>query len=295
MNKVLTGTFLVLLGCVFLLVNLGYISWEAAEQLARLWPLLLVAWGIGLIARGSRLAFLGFLGPLLLVLALFYVIWRDYYGPNENMRSIKVSQELTDIDEANVTLKFAGGTLSVKAGDTLDLIEADLGYRADSSSPRLEYYEEDGMGYASLRRRGGTHSGPGLGNRWDVCVTDQIPIDMKVVSEGASCALNLDGVQIVSLDLSSAASSVKARLGVGDLDGSIRVDAGVSSVRLEIPKQYGIRLVMGCDLCWKHLPDGMKKRPGGVGAYYSKNYDSAPYRMDVEIDAGLSTVTIEQY
>jgi hypothetical protein len=295
MNKMLMGTFLVLLGCVFLLVNLGYISWEAAEELARLWPLLLVAWGIGLIARGSKLAFLGFLGPLLLILALFYVIWTDYYGQSENMRSLKLSQELTDIDEANVTLKFAGGKLSVKPGDTLDLIEADLDYRADSSTPRLDYYEEDGMGYASLRRRGSSHSGPGLGNRWDVLISDQIPIQMELVSEGATCALNLDGLQIVSLDLSAAASSVKTRLGRGDMDGSIRVDAGVSSVRLEIPKQYGVRLTMSCGLCWKHLPDGMKKRPGGVGAYFSENYDSAPYRMDVEIDAGLSTVTIEQY
>ncbi len=295
MNKVLTGTFLVLLGCVFLLANVGYISWNAVQELAKLWPLLLVAWGIGLIAKGTRLSFLGVFGPLILILGLFYAVWADYYGPSENVKSMKVSQELTDIDEANVTMKFAGGKLSVNPGDTLNLIEADMDYRSDSASPRLEYYEEDGMGYASLRRRGSTHAGAGIGNRWDVILSDQIPLEMELVSQGATCSLNLEGLQIVSLDLSASASTVRTRLGKGDLDGSIRVDAGVSSVHLEIPKQYGIRLMISCGLCWKDLPAGMKKRPGGVGAYYSENYDSAPYRMDVEIDAGLSTVTIEQY
>jgi hypothetical protein len=134
-----------------------------------------------------------------------------------------------------------------------------------------------------------------LGNRWNVTLTDQIPLQMRVVSEGASSFLDLDGLLISDLRVDAAASRVNARIGRGDMDASISVDAGVSSVKLEIPRQYGIRLYVDCGLCWRNLPDGMKKKRGGGGAYYSKNYDDAPYLMDVEIDAGLSKVVIEQY
>jgi hypothetical protein len=295
MGKLLTGTLLLVLGCVFLLVNFGYISWDVIEGILKLWPLLLVAWGIGLITRNSKLSFLGFLGPLILLFAVAYVVWGYHYVGDGDKETYSLSQELTDVDEANVTIKFAGGRLNVKSGDTVNLIDAELETRADSAEPRLSYYEEDGIAFASLRRRGTTRAGPGMGNKWDVTLTDQIPLQVRLVSEGATSSLDLDGLLIAELDVDAAASRVNARLGAGDMDAEVTIDAGVSSVTLEIPKQYGIRLYVDCGLCWKDLPDGMKKRSGGGGAYYSKNYESAPYRMDVEIDAGLSKVVIEQY
>lgn len=292
MGKLLRGTLLLMLGLVFLFANFGYISWDVMEGMLKLWPLLLVSWGIGLMTRGTKL---GFLGPLILVLAVALVVWGDYHGGSGELRGCKVSQELTDVDEAQVTIKFAGGRLNVKSGDTLNLLDAELDYRADSAEPRLSYYEENGMGYAGLRRGGATHSGPGMRNEWDVTLTDQIPLAVKLISEGATSSLNLDGLRIVDLEVDAAASRVNARLGPGDMDALIAIDAEVASVRLEIPRQYGIRLVLDCELCWKNLPGGMKKRSGGGKAYYSQGYDSAPYRMDVDIEAGLSKVVLEQY
>lgn len=295
MGRLLSGTILLLLGIMFILLNFGYISWDVVEGMLKLWPLLLVAWGIGLMTRNTKLSFLGFLGPLILLFALAYVVWGYHHVGEDEQAAFSLSQELTDIEEANVAIKFAGGRLNVKRGSTLNLIDAELESRADSAEPRLSYFEEDGVGYASLRRRGATHSGPGMGNRWNVTLTDQIPLQMRIVSEGATSFLDLGGLLIADLDVDAAASRVNARIGKGDMDASVSIDAGVSIVKLEVPKQYGIRLYVDCGLCWRDLPDGMKKRRGGGGAYYSKNYDNAPYRMDVEIDAGLSKVVIEQY
>jgi hypothetical protein len=295
MTKLLKGTFLILLGCVFLLVNLGYISWDVMADVARLWPLLLVAWGLSLITRGTRTSFLGFLGPLVLIVGLVYVLWDDYRGGGQNMETVKASQELTDIDEAEVSLRFAGGTLIVGPGDSMNLIEADMDYRADTSKPRLIYTEEEGLGTAILRRTGSTHAGPGMGNRWDVRLTDQIPLALRLVAEGSKCNIDLNRIQVTDVEISAGASKVDVRFGRGDLNTSVRVDAGVSELRLEIPRQYGIRLLLGCGLCLKDLPDGMSKKEGGGGAYYSRDYDAAPYRMDLEVDASVSRVSIAQY
>lgn len=295
MSKLLQGTFLILLGCVFLLVNLGYVSWDVVAELAELWPLLLVAWGITLMTRGTKVSFLGFLGPLLLVLALVYVFWGNYRGAARDIETVTASQELTDVDEARVTLRFAGGKLTVSPGDALNLVEAQMDYRADTSRPRLTYSEEDGFGRAVLRRTGSTHAGPGMGNTWDVRLTDQIPLELRLVAEGSNCNLDLSGLQITDVEVTAGASNVVVRFGRGDMDAHVRIDAGVSLVRLEVPKQYGLRMLLNCGLCFKYLPDGMKKRAGGGGAYYSKNYDTAPYKMDLDVEGGVSKISIEHY
>lgn len=295
MSKLLQGTFLILLGCVFLLVNFGYISWDVVAELAELWPLLLVAWGVTLMTKGTKVSFLGFLGPLVLVLALAYVLWGNYRGAARDVEMVKAGQELTEIDEAEVTLRFAGGKLTVGPGNTMNLIDAEMDYRADTSRPRLIYSEEEGFGRAILRRTGSTHAGPGMGNRWDVHLTDQIPIALRLFSEGGNCNLDLDGIQVTDFEITAGASKVEARFGPGDMDTYVRIDAGVSMIRLEIPKQYGIRMLLSCGLCLKDLPDGMEKKAGGGGAYYSRNYDSAPYRMDLDVDAGVSRIVIAQY
>jgi hypothetical protein len=295
MSKLLQGTFLILLGCVFLLVNFGYVSWDVVAELAGLWPLLLVAWGISLMTRRTKVSFLGFLGPLILVLALVYVFWGNYRGAARDVETVTVSQELTDIDEARVTLRFAGGKLVVSPGDAMKLVEAEMDYRADTSRPRLIYSEEDDFGRVVLRRTGSTRAGPGMGNRWDVRLTDRIPLELLLVTEGSNCNLDLDGIRVADFEVTAGASNVVVRFGRGYTDAHVRVDAGVSSVRLEIPKQYGLRMLMDCGLCFKYLPDGTKKRAGGGGAYYSENYDTAPYKMDLEVEAGVSKISIEHY
>jgi len=295
MSKLLQGTFLILLGCVFLLVNLGYASWDVVAELAELWPLLLVAWGITLMTKGTKVSFLGFLGPLLLVLALVYVLWGSYRGADREIRRITASQELTDVDEARVTLRFAGGKLAVSPGDAMNLVEAEMDYRADTSRPRLIYSEEGGLGRAVLRRTGSTRAGPGMGNRWDVRLTDRIPLELRLITEGSNCNLDLSGLRITDVEVTAGASNVVVRFGRGDADARVKVDAGVSLVRLEIPKQYGLRMLVDCGLCFKYLPDGMKKRDGGGGAYYSKNYDTAPHKMDLEVEGGVSKLSIAHY
>ncbi|MDI6871259.1 MAG: DUF5668 domain-containing protein [Bacillota bacterium] len=73
----LGGAVLILLGVILLLANLGYLTVETWEALARFWPVLLMLAGLDLLIRGNRL---GWVAPAL-VLLLGAVLLLSTLGP----------------------------------------------------------------------------------------------------------------------------------------------------------------------------------------------------------------------
>lgn len=55
-RSVTGAIFLIILGVIFLLNNLGYLSWTVWSALWRLWPVLLIFAGLEAIFKGSRLS-----------------------------------------------------------------------------------------------------------------------------------------------------------------------------------------------------------------------------------------------
>src|SRR3972149_10241470 len=80
--------FLIFIGVVFLLNNLGVLPWTVWGVLWRFWPLLLVLWGVQLILGGSWvsgvaiaiISFVLFLGVMLLVLTSAVPTMHDYFS-----------------------------------------------------------------------------------------------------------------------------------------------------------------------------------------------------------------------
>lgn len=76
------GILLITLGLVFLLDNMGVISWDAWDAVFRLWPVLLIAGGLdNLINRDGivRPVFTIGLGTILLLCTLGYLTWSAWY------------------------------------------------------------------------------------------------------------------------------------------------------------------------------------------------------------------------
>jgi hypothetical protein len=66
--------FLVGLGVVFLLSNLGYLAFEAWPFVLRLWPVLLIAFGLDILTRRRSIAW-GLLGLLVALAVLAAALW----------------------------------------------------------------------------------------------------------------------------------------------------------------------------------------------------------------------------
>lgn len=77
--------------------------------------------------------------------------------------------------------------------------------------------------------------------------------------------------------------------GAWDHSATARVQMGVGSVRLRLPRSLGVRLTRSSFLS-SFDPSRMVKRGN---AWYSSGYEAAPYKLDLSIDAAVGSVGID--
>ena len=151
-------------GVIFLLNNLGVLSWGVWETLWRLWPVLLIAIGLDiLIGRRSILGSL--LVVLLLVAALVAAVSLGVprlTTKAEVERTENISHTLQGASNADVEISFGTGNLQVDAlAKSNSLIEGkvDLSRNENLSD---DYRETDGVPRLRLEsQNSGLRFGPG--------------------------------------------------------------------------------------------------------------------------------------
>jgi hypothetical protein len=83
-DRIVLGLTLLLVGTIWVLVNIGVLPSHVAADLWRYWPLLLILWGL-LILAGRGPGALGCLVPILLVifvLSFFFAVpFSFHFGP----------------------------------------------------------------------------------------------------------------------------------------------------------------------------------------------------------------------
>ncbi|GEM_PF-3692720 len=87
-DKIVFGVILIILGVLFLFANLNLISWDFVSGLWKLWPLVLVLWGLDLIIKENHL--LKTLLFLLLVLIAFVVY---FYSEKEKITTSSIGED----------------------------------------------------------------------------------------------------------------------------------------------------------------------------------------------------------
>ena len=108
---VLTG-----LGVIFLLGNLGYMTFTASDLILRLWPVLLVAVGLDILVGRNRpwSAAVGVLVGLLVTAGIVWVILNMPLTANYKVQEVSLS--LNDAGNARGTISMPVGKLNLGAG-----------------------------------------------------------------------------------------------------------------------------------------------------------------------------------
>ena len=125
---------------------------------------------------------------------------------------------------------------------------------------------------------------------WRFQLTQEIPLTLRVEAGASSLNIDLKDVLASHVELNTGASSsnvtVPAR-GVSLLD----IDAGAASVNIRVPEATAARIrveegVNSVNVDTKRFPRL------DSGFYQSTGYDTAPDRADINIQAGLGSVTV---
>lgn len=287
------------LGTVLLLHNFGLLAWRIVDLLLRLWPVLLVAVGLDIVA-GRRSKWGALLAAVLTLAILIGSVW--YFGSSlaagaewlGAVESHPVSQALGSAEQASVGLHPAIGSLRVGVlEDSNDLIQGEIN-RWKGETILEEHGMRGGKGEFTLRSSGLAVLYPGTqGVRWgwDMLVSPRLPLDLDVSLGVGEVYLDLQSLQIATLDVSvGMGRTVLILPAEGDCAG--RIDGAIGELLIFVPEEMGLRIRSETGLANVNVPDGYAMDDGD---YVSPGYANADDRTELWINQAIGRVVVMPY
>lgn len=306
---------LIAFGLAFLAGNLGLLSWNFWEAAFRLWPLLIVAIGLDvMLGRTSAGAVRTTVGALVIVAMVIgtvaAVTW--FSGSNATVESSatvpradlaaavvseRISQPLQDAERAKVDLSFGAGSLKVGAqSDPSGLIDGVVAYR-EGEGVTQDYHVSGDTAYFELHSHNewvipwGDRDARIDDRRWDLRLSPEVPLYLKVDGGVGKANLDLAGLKVVDLEL---------RTGVGKVDitlprhGQMKatVEGGVGKTTILIPRGMAARIQVERGLASVDVMGDYQHRGE---SYVSPGYDDAVDRVDLFVEGGIGKIAIQEY
>ncbi len=305
------GIFLLLLGGVPLAVRQGIVPESTVQDAWRLWPLLLVAWGLGLILRRTPIEYLagllsaglfGFiLGSVLATGSLPVGCGNDravnaYPGPGGNLEP-----------GASVDLRLNCGELTVRTQPGVAWNFQALADEAPAMDvgPTLLLIESE---------RSGNLGFLGTRERWTLDLPTDPTLDVDLVLNAGTGDIDLTGAHLGLVETTINAGSVTMNLGavaalrelqvtlnaVGDpqfvlpplsFHGSIQANAA-GNIRICAPTGAGLRLVSDGNIAASDnfAERGLVRRGD---AWETAGFASAAVRIELETRANAGSFNLE--
>jgi hypothetical protein len=125
--------------------------------------------------------------------------------------------------------------------------------------------------------------------RWDVGVTAQIPVDLRLETGANRSTVDLGWLRIRRLELHTGASESTLKLPAGG-QVAVRVVCGMAGVRLEVPPSVSARIQGRLALGSVKVDEA--RFPRGASGWSSPDFEAAQHRVDITIEGGLGSVKV---
>jgi len=281
------------LGVVFLLNNLGVVSWDVWDVIFRLWPVLLIAAGLDiLIGRRSAWGSLLVLGLIVAVLAGGLWLFGATAGTGRGGTVEEIRQPLGGASQAEVIIEPGAGALHIEAlPESANLVEGVVHLSRRERVAR-DFVVKGQTATFTLRSRGEAF-GPVFGvsgdaRSWDLGLAPGVPLELEVNLGAGRSELDLTGLAVSGLVVETAVGRTVVTLpDEGRFEA--KVGGAIGEIVVVIPEGLAARVRVEGGLSASDLPDSYQRR-GDV--YTSPDYDRADERVDLEVGLAIGKVTI---
>lgn len=324
--------FLIAVGALFLLNNLGMMpstNWTAVFQL---WPLWLIFLGINLIVQQAPRPLGSFLSGLVGITAVAtfgYILFASVDSPllsRFNIAAVgeKVTEAISfapdDVDSAQIMLDMGAVGADVYAlTDSRDLIAGQVTYAGE-----LVFDTDAGGGEAtvSLDTRSGNRGWFSFDNisfdeadRWQIGLSPDVLTALTIDGGVGTLSLRLAGLQLSDLDVDMGAGDMNLTLPQGayavTFDGgagsteivfptngrlSVDLDGGVGNFLLLIPSTMPTRIEVNSGV-GSFDADGRFEKISNDdedGVWQTADYSGSNNQLDILVDVGVGNVTVQQ-
>ncbi|HWQ83215.1 MAG TPA: hypothetical protein VN363_01535, partial [Anaerolineales bacterium] len=133
--------------------------------------------------------------------------------------------------------------------------------------------------------------GPDQALQWDFSLAPSIPLELILETGANEASADLTGLLVERLKLSSGASSTHIILPAAAGYTEVKVDSGVTSVRLTVPAEVAGRIRYAGGL--SNLQIDKQRFIQNGNNYESADYSTAANKVDISIDTGMASIVID--
>lgn len=304
-GRIFVGTVLILLGLIVFLNNIGVLPWDLWIRLILLWPVLLIAFGLRIAFPKGPLALLS--GLVLVLAVVFAIAYPEYFDIVQTERVSGTSSQVLErgVGEASFSVRVGASNIEVDCSDAYSSEAAGKLYLAEYSvfadrQPVLNYSVSNNKAYVrfeptkksvNLRFGWPFSRNVGIGENMKIWLNPKVVWELDLDMGASKLNADLSGLSVSRLDINSGASDIDIELGNRFKHSVVSVTAGASSVRISIPRDAGVKVILDSSLTSTNLKELDFVERDGV--YLSPGYSYAVNTVDIEFSSGVSRFVLE--
>lgn len=301
-RNIFWGIILILIGLLFTFDNLNIIDF-CWYNLWKLWPVVLVLWGISVLPVKDIIKVI--LVLLVLGASVTFMLNNtvDWHGNDFEISfsdhdydydHIMVEQEFTipfedTVPEARLDMEVAAGKF-VLIDESFELVDfekkgsmVDYKYTVKQleNSVDIDIYMEDEL---NIKRKSQ--------NRVDMALNPYPVWDMSYDVGAADVEMDFSNLKIGNLNIDGGAASIVIKLGNTHDLTKVSIESGASSIKLKVPEESGCDLNISAVLSGKSI-SGFEKIDHGH--YRTENFEEAENKIYVDVETAVSSYSIIRY
>jgi len=296
LGRIFWGFFLLVFGGLLMLDRLTALQIHP-DLSWKLWPVLLVLWGVGLVVGGKAArTIIAAIAGAFLALLLMSAWWGDWDVERDGRAAQGAKQVFREqysptTTHASFLLESGAGTFRIH-DTTAELLDAQTWTTAGSY--HLDHTGNGKEEQLALRLdRPMRVWGLGRGENSVYVRLHPDPAWDLAFNVGAT-RLDVDATSfnIEAVDINAGAADVTLKLGSRAPKTSVSLNTGASSVKIFVPALSGCRVHATAPLSLKDFRSFAKM---GSGWYETENFVSASPQVEIEIHSGVSSIRIVRY
>ena len=197
--------------------------------------------------------------------------------------------------DAAVTIRHGAGRMTVGAGAGGDLLLSGSFGGGLEASRRTE----NGRLLVDMRVRDRDvsryffgpwrHGWAGTLN-WDFALNPAIPLSLRLETGASEARLSLGDLQVRELLLKTGASSTTIDLPLRAGHTRVTIESGAAAVKIRVPQGVGAFIVVRSTLAGVRVD--RTRFPESAAGYRSPDFDSAPNKVEIFVETGVSSVEV---
>lgn len=232
------------------------------------------------------------LGAAVVISAGCGVLESETFGKG-TLNEYKVKVEKDDAKELEVDLRLGAGEMNVSGGSE-EWVTGQIQYNNEDMEPQVKYELNGDHGDIVIKQKKDIDVSAGFGNvknTWDLQLSDDTPIDLRVNSGASDTNLDLRGMML---------SGLKVDAGVGDVDVNLSgnwkesfdvdIDTGIGETTVILPKEAGVRIQSEEGIGTSNF-DGFTSIDKNT--YVNDAFETAEVIITVHVETGIGEVNFE--